>query len=175
MPTSVGTSAKSCTQPSSIAVLPSMMSAPTIAGALIMKENFAALLRFRPESRPPASVEPLRETPGSSATPCIQPMMMACLKFGWSAYCLRCALSVSASRRKNPVSRKLAPRNQPVSQEVMKSSNTTLNSSVGREAMKSSSSVLDLKGFFRIAHQSFQNTMRTGISVPTCRRMSSIW
>lgn len=30
-----------------------------------MKENFAALLRFRPESRPPASVEPLRETPAA--------------------------------------------------------------------------------------------------------------
>ena len=41
------------------------------------KENSAAASLFRPKSRAPAMVEPLRETPGRMAIPCMAPMPMA--------------------------------------------------------------------------------------------------
>ena len=106
--------------------------------------------------------------------PCMQPITMAWKKPTFPVLLAFLLLTYSATSRNTAVIRKLTPRNQPVSQLSMKSSKITLNTSVGMEAMKSSRSVLDLKGFLRISHQSFQNTMITGMRVPTCRRISSI-
>ena len=86
-----------------------------MATALIINENFAAVSFRTFEATAPKMVAPERETPGSSANPCMMPMASALgirmLRAGSAERLAR--ISVSRSRR--AVNRKEGPRNQPVS------------------------------------------------------------
>ena len=99
--------------PSFSTSMPSLTRPPTMAGALIMKLNLAAVSRSSRAATPPKMVLPLRLTPGSMPTACRQPMASAsptptrCFSTPRSAF-RRESHWVSTSRR--AVMRKHTPR-----------------------------------------------------------------
>ena len=154
-----------------------------MAGTDIMKENLAATILSSPAKRPPTMVDPERETPGRMATACMPPMARACFTVMSSTLCLLCRRPVricradqaSATKSSTAVRRKQRPSTSPELYlelcMVMKSSSSSVAATAGSVATTSIQNTWFLKGFFRMAHQSFQNTTKTAPSVPRCSRM----